>query len=145
MFNASTLWPLGFLLMATFLGKVGWPLITEVQVSLFYKFLTIFHYLGSIIILMMVFAYFASWYSLIVQKLDIQFPEGIGRIHFWVTLIGATVMYLPGYLIEMPRRITADPTPVIIPFFTFTNALGICLIGLGFAIFLYGLYKALAT
>mgnify|MGYP006208258981 CR=1 FL=1 len=58
------------------------------------------------------FAIFASWYFWIEKITGLNFPELLGKIHFWLFFIGVNVTFFPMHflgLAGMPRRIPDYP------------------------------------
>jgi cytochrome c oxidase subunit 1 len=59
-----------------------------------------------------VFAIFAGWYYWIGKITGANYPEALGKIHFWSTFIGVNVCFFPMHflgLAGMPRRIPDFP------------------------------------
>jgi cytochrome c oxidase subunit 1 len=68
-----------------------------------------FHYVLS---MGAVFAIFAGWYYWIGKITGNQYPEVLGKIHFWSTFIGVNLCFFPMHflgLAGMPRRIPDFP------------------------------------
>ena len=68
-----------------------------------------FHYVLS---LGAVFGIFAGFYYWIGKMSGRQYPELMGKIHFWTTFIGVNMIFLPMHflgLAGMPRRIPDYP------------------------------------
>jgi cytochrome c oxidase subunit 1 len=68
-----------------------------------------FHYVLS---MGAVFAIFAGWYYWIGKITGNNYPEVLGKIHFWTTFIGVNVCFFPMHflgLAGMPRRICDFP------------------------------------
>jgi cytochrome c oxidase subunit 1 len=40
-----------------------------------------------------VFAIFAGWYYWISKILGVEYPESLGKIHFWTTFIGVNLCF----------------------------------------------------
>jgi heme/copper-type cytochrome/quinol oxidase subunit 1 len=59
-----------------------------------------------------VFALFSGFYFWIGKITGLQYPEMLGRIHFWTTFIGVNLTFFPMHwlgLAGMPRRIPDYP------------------------------------
>jgi cytochrome c oxidase subunit I len=68
-----------------------------------------FHYVLS---MGAVFAMFAAFYYWIGKISGLQYPEILGKIHFWVFFVGVNVTFFPMHflgLAGMPRRIPDYP------------------------------------
>ena len=58
------------------------------------------------------FAIYAAFYYWIGKITGYQYPETLGKIHFWSTFIGVNVTFFPMHflgLAGMPRRIPDYP------------------------------------
>ncbi len=59
-----------------------------------------------------VFAIYAGFYYWIGKMTGYQYPEELGKIHFWLTFIGVNFTFFPMHflgLAGMPRRISDYP------------------------------------
>jgi len=59
-----------------------------------------------------VFAIFAGWYYWIGKITGLDYPETLGKIHFWTTFIGVNLTFFPMHflgLAGMPRRVPDFP------------------------------------
>jgi cytochrome c oxidase subunit I len=68
-----------------------------------------FHYVMS---LGAVFTVFAGWYYWFPKMTGYMYNEALGKLHFWLTFIGANVLFFPQHfpgLAGMPRRIVDYP------------------------------------
>jgi cytochrome c oxidase subunit I len=68
-----------------------------------------FHYVMS---LGAIFAIFAGWYYWFPKMTGYMYSEALGKLHFWLTFIGANVLFFPQHflgLAGMPRRIADYP------------------------------------
>ena len=68
-----------------------------------------FHYVLS---LGAVFSIFAGWYYWIGKMSGRQYPELWGKVHFWLTFVGANLTFFPQHFLGvagMPRRIPDYP------------------------------------
>jgi cytochrome c oxidase subunit I len=59
-----------------------------------------------------IFAIFAGWYYWFPKMTGYMYSEALGKLHFWLTFIGANVLFFPQHflgLAGMPRRIADYP------------------------------------
>ena len=68
-----------------------------------------FHYTMSIGAAFLIFAGFYYWFGKMCGR---QYPEMLGKIHFWISFIGVNVTFFPMHFLGaagMPRRIPDYP------------------------------------
>src|SRR5690606_28454128 len=98
-----------------------------------------FHYVMS---LGSVFALFAGFYYWLPKMSGRAYPEGLAKVHFWMTFIGINVTFMPQHflgLAGMPRRIADYPDAFA--GWNFISSVGAYIAFAGIAIFLVVLWK----
>ncbi len=102
-----------------------------------------FHYVLS---LGAVFGIFAGFYYWIGKMTGHQYPEHLGRIHFWITFIGVNLAFFPQHflgLAGMPRRIPDYPDAFA--GWNMLSSIGAFIAGLGTLFFIYVLYRTFTS
>ena len=99
-----------------------------------------FHYVLS---LGAVFAIFAGWYYWFPKMSGYTYSEFIGKLHFWLTFIGANVLFFPQHFLGpagMPRYFTDYPDAFA--YWNRISSVGSYMHATGVLVFLCGLFHA---
>lgn len=141
-FETPMLFAIGFIFLFTVGGVTGVVLANagmDIMMHDTYYVVAHFHYVLS---LGAVFSMFAGFYYWIGKMSGRQYPEALGKLHFWVTFIGVNILFFPQHflgLAGMPRRIPDYPD--VYSGWNMVSSIGAAIAGFGTLIFLFVIYK----
>ena len=141
-FPTPMLFAIGFLILFTVGGVTGVVLANaglDIALHSTYFVVAHFHYTMSMGAL---FGLFVGFYYWIGKMCGRQYPETLGKIHFWLTFIGVNLTFFPQHFVGlagMPRRIPDYPDAFA--GWNMVSSLGSYLSMFAAAFFLYVLYR----
>jgi cytochrome c oxidase subunit 1 len=144
--NAPMLFSSGFLFLFTVGGLTGVVLSNsglDIALHDTYYVVAHFHYVLSMGAVFTIFAGFYFWFPKFIGR---NYPEALGRVHFWITFFGVNITFFPMHFLGlggMPRRIPDYPDG-----YAGWNAVasfGSYISGIGLLFFFYVVYVAITN
>ncbi|MEC9434099.1 MAG: cytochrome c oxidase subunit I [Pseudomonadota bacterium] len=140
-FKTPMLWAMGFIFLFTVGGVTG-VVLSQAGVDRAYHdtyyVVAHFHYVMS---LGAVFCIFAGMYYWMGKMTGRQYPETLGKIHFWMMFIGANITFFPQHFLGrqgMPRRYIDYPEQFHL--WNEVSSIGAFISGASFLLFFYIVY-----
>jgi cytochrome c oxidase subunit 1 len=87
-----------------------------------------------------IFAIFAGWYYWFPKMTGYMYNERLGQLHFWLTFIGANVLFFPQHflgLAGMPRRYADYPDAYA--YWNWWSSIGSYITAVGTIVFIVGM------
>jgi cytochrome c oxidase subunit 1 len=141
-FKTPMLFALGMIFLFTVGGVTGVVLANagmDTALHDTYYVVAHFHYVLSMGAL---FSMFAGFYYWIGKMCGRQYPETLGKLHFWITFIGVNIAFFPQHfsgLAGMPRRIPDYPDAFA--GWNMISSIGSYISGVGALLFLFVIYR----
>ncbi|MFZ1893068.1 MAG: cytochrome c oxidase subunit I [Rhodoplanes sp.] len=145
-FRTPMLWALGFIFLFVIGGVTG-VVVANASVDRLltdtYFVVAHFHYTMS---LGATFGIFTGWYYWFPKITGYLYSEALGKLHFWLSFIGANVIFFPQHFLGasgMPRRIADYPDAF--SGWNFVSSIGSYIFLAGLVVFFFTIYRAFAA
>jgi cytochrome c oxidase subunit 1 len=141
-FKTPMLFALGMIFLFVIGGVTGVILSNagvDVPLHDTYSVVAHFHYTMSMGALFSIYAGFYYWIGKMSGR---QYPETLGKLHFWLTFIGVNLIFFPQHflgLAGMPRRIVDYPD--VYAGWNMVSSIGAAVTALGLVVFLIVLWR----
>jgi cytochrome c oxidase subunit I len=141
-FKTPMLFALGMIFLFVVGGVTGIILsnaAVDVPLHDTYYVVAHFHYTMSMGALFSIYAGFYYWIGKMSGR---QYPEGLGKLHFWLTFIGVNLIFFPQHflgLAGMPRRIVDYPD--VYAGWNMVSSAGAAVTAVGLLVFLFMLWR----
>jgi cytochrome c oxidase subunit I len=145
-FKTPMLWALGMIFLFVVGGVTGVVLANAgVDVALHDTYYVVghFHYTMSMGAMFSIFAGFYYWIGKMSGR---QYPETLGKLHFWITFIGVNITFFPMHfsgLAGMPRRVPDYPDAF--EGWNFISSLGAYMSFAGAILFVFIVWRTLSA
>ncbi len=145
-FKTPMLWAVGMIFMFTVGGVTGVVLANGSLNAIFHDTYYVVGHFHYVMAMGAMFGIFAGFYYWIGKMSGRQYPENLGKLHFWVTTIGVNLTFFPMHfsgLAGMPRRV-ADYPDAFEPW-NFVSSIGSYISFASALLFIYVCYKTLTS
>jgi cytochrome c oxidase subunit 1 len=94
------------------------------------------------------FGFFAGFYFWFPKVTGVMFREGLGKLHFWLMVVGTNVTFGPMFasgMIGMPRRVVTYDNTSILGTLNLISTIGSAILGLAMITFAFNVVVSLAS